>query len=687
MQSKSRCACAAALTAVAFALSARAADIFVDVASTAETPNGTEAAPFKTIKAGVDAANEAGGNLTVHVRGYANPTDEQTYKIDSAEDLIEVTASNIRIQAWDWTDTAFLGEPTYFKPLVQVSADLDSVKTDPDVMTFATGADDCILRGLKFKYSTFSTSTVSGGKPAGSIVCIGGNDCVVEECDFEGNGETRKDSRFVTVKAGMKKGNTENNTWMDEVSDGCPLIVRECSFKLCKEGYGALTINNYAQLLNNKFEDCGHPFSVRKRAYNGSFISNRVVNCSSLFNNTGGDGELSGTVEVAYNIFVSSSAPDGFISKWSAFKNGTPSIHHNTAVGSMTFIRSNNINSDHSRWTPNIFNNLFIPASGGAVLGEMASNVPSGYATSFNANSTFNNNAYPAGTTFMAESLTNLSGGQTTAKEKVDGANEVGYYDKAVADVFEKDEPIAAKNHLFQNVPTFISEDINSPDFYRVDATLNSWALDAATGDFIGAQEPTVSEKPVIEVVSFSAESNPVSFGEDAVFTLNFVLHNYPDDAVVKIDWEFGDGETILDSSACTVTHRYAQAGAYVPNVTIRVGDDSVSAELSPNTLHVRLMDVYVKSDANEGGNGTESAPVRTLAEALSLCGSRAVVHVHGGTYTISTAADLVAISEPNVTIQAWEGTGTPTVAIDDGLFANVGGGGVVCDNDCGRRQ
>ncbi|MBR5457340.1 MAG: hypothetical protein IKV56_01115, partial [Kiritimatiellae bacterium] len=85
---------------------ANAADFYVDANSTAETPNGSQASPYKTIVEAVNAANakgEATGESTfVYIRalGKDDSGNDIPYVFDDKDDLVLVTATNMTITSW-----------------------------------------------------------------------------------------------------------------------------------------------------------------------------------------------------------------------------------------------------------------------------------------------------------------------------------------------------------------------------------------------------------------------------------------------------------------------------------------------------------------------------------------------------------------------------------------------------------
>lgn len=89
--------------------------------------------------------------------------------------------------------------------------------------------------------------------------------------------------------------------------------------------------------------------------------------------------------------------------------------------------------------------------------------------------------------------------------------------------------------------------------------------------------------------------------------------------------------------------------------------------------------EIYVDANAAAGGDGSQSAPYRTIAEgvgAANLIAEATTVYVHGGAnrvYTIANASDLVTVTAANMTVCAWGDYGKPRVELDAQLSATLG--------------
>ncbi len=667
---------AAVLLAVAFGSFARAADFYVDAASAAESPTGSIEAPFKTIKAGIEAANAAGEATTVHVKGYANPTDEQTYQINSAEDLMTITAPNITIQAWGWTANApFSGVADPFvKPFVKLHDELHGygkLNLNPTVITIATGADNCTIRGLKFelcstgwvKINNVAYEKYSLGEN-GAIIRAVADDCWVDDCEFKQIGYRNCANKSVAT---MIRAGSANN--FDETDEGENLKVTGCYFKdivtyqdgdptKYTKGDSSIVSGKNTQIIENIFEGC-NPFWVAPRKNSlMTFSYNRVLNGVSGQESviTSESAGRYSPVEISHNIFVTKNPNAALFQKNS---NGFDSFkfHHNVVCGYQSFIYFFN-----GGWAPTIYDNILLIPDGGTVFKESKGQ--------FLTAGVFVGNAWHAATGF-ASGTTSLSN--------------MGGLDAVVADNPSIPFPQA------EDFVTVADTDVAHPDYYRPYGNRLTWVTDSASTAeghlpaYIGAQEPVMSQEKAIVVNSFSVSGESAQPDEEIAFTVNFDLLNFESGAQATVAWDF-DGDGTIDHTSdptsdtvVTVQSVYEKHGRYNPTVTISAGGitQGPMGLSSGHAIKLPRSEIYVKATAPAGGNGSQDAPFATLELALDLAADNAQVYVHGGetdgVYTIATAADLMTLSATNVTVQAWAGTGTPTVAIDEGLFANVG--------------
>ena len=87
------------------AFAANAADFYVDANSTAETSDGSQASPYKTIVEAVNAANEKLAESNVI---YIHGGEGRKYIFSSTDDLITIKAANTTLCAWPDTGKPLL---------------------------------------------------------------------------------------------------------------------------------------------------------------------------------------------------------------------------------------------------------------------------------------------------------------------------------------------------------------------------------------------------------------------------------------------------------------------------------------------------------------------------------------------------------------------------------------------------
>ena len=345
-----------------FIMPGLADDFYVDASSTAETADGSQESPYKTIAAAVNAANLLTENAsTVFVKG--------NHLIDGKDDLVTVTATGMTIRAW--------GD---VKPLVEISSALSANLNvdEPKAFEIKGGADDCMIRNLSFKYYSVNKQQKEGNSlgKSGRVISVNGHRCTVTGCEFrhEGDGSGRN-SGYVSG------GGVIYNETPEKGENAKNMVVSDCWF----EGVGfedekIVRIGSDAEIIRNVFKNCaGDYMNAQKQTSGGSFISNRVVNCSNPINTKGGGYNEIGSAEVAYNIFVGLTT--AFICNNGGGMNKVPKFHHNTIVGCESFIYVDDMSS--KKWTPWMFDNLIVLKEGGVVLKEVENDSLGSFSTSF----------------------------------------------------------------------------------------------------------------------------------------------------------------------------------------------------------------------------------------------------------------------------------------------------------------
>ena len=628
--------------AFAFALlfaagSAGAADFYVD-ASAAAGGDGSQTAPFQTIKAAVDAANGVSGPSTVHVAS-------GTYAIASASDFVTVSVPDLTLAAADPSS----------KPVVALDANLSTVQNNPVVFAAPQGSDRLTVANLSFTFSYAGDKNAAGNSlgQSGRLFSFAANDCVFDGCEFVQTGTTGKN----WTDGGVLYADSSEQL---HAKQGTGLIVRNCRFDhVGASAFRPIKFADNSQIVGNVFDSCSGYFTVHKQSAGGYFASNRVVNCTQPIKSKGDNyGEISNG-EIAYNVFVGSDV--AFFQKdANAGFAGQPRFHHNTVVGCSGFVQVDEVNS--IEWTPWIFDNLIVASGTGCIIRENVTALANRQ-SSFKAGSFFTGNAW-------------------LAPDFVSGTAPTQFDNYALGLAVSGNKELAV-------APEFLdTTDPTSPDYYRLNAQRYPWVRTLAGGasgtidkktvsyaaTFVGAVEPAdIPGEPgeffELDGVSTSLSSN------FAPATADFTVSYTGNAGAVTVDWDFdGDGTWDRTGSDVTTTWTYAAPGNFYPKV--RLTDAATSKALVgdiSSVIKLRMMDVYVDANATVGGTGTEAAPLRSIAAAVPLCAVHGTVHVRGGedrVYNIETADDLVVVTtERYLTITKW-GEERPRIVVASTLHS-----------------
>ena len=613
---------------------ASGANFYVD-ASAATGGDGSQAAPFTTIKAAVDAANlVTGAPSTIYVAS-------GTYAIASASDFSTNSVPDLTITAAD---------PSA-KPIVALDENLSASVSNPVVFTASVGADRLTVANLKFTFSYAGDKNAVGNSlgEKGRILSLAANDCVVENCEFLQTGTTGKNWNHGNDEpaGGVVVAESKEKT---HSTKGTGLVVRNCRFD--HVGYSTVSTSTFrsirvadnAQIVGNVFDSCSGYFIVYKQSSGGYFVSNRVVNCTQPIKSNGDNyGEIKNG-EIAYNVFVGSDIAFFEKANNSGYA-GQPRFHHNTVVGCSGFVQVNEVNN--IEWTPWIFDNLVIASGTGCIIRENAASLA-------NRKSSFNSGSFFTGNAWFAHDF--VSG---TAPLRFDDY-ELGL---AVPD-----------NRELVEAPAFLNtSDPTSPDFYRLNARRYPWVYTAARGasgtidkvsysydaTYVGAVEPAdIPGEPgeFFELDGFSADLSANVVPASAVFVVGYTGNA----GAVTVEWDFdGDGTWDRSGPDVSTTWTYSAPGDFLPKVRLTDAATSKTVVGEPSSvLKLRMADVYVDAIAAAGGDGTMAAPLRSIAAAVPLCAERGTVHVRGGddrVYNIATADDLVVVTaERYLTIAKW---------------------------------
>ena len=368
------------------------------------------------------------------------------------------------------------------------------------------------------------------------------------------------------------------------------------------------------------------------------------MNCTQPIRSKGDNyGEISNG-EIAYNVFVGSDI--AFFEKDANHGYaGQPRFHHNTVVGCSGFVQVDEVNN--ISWTPWIFDNLIIASGTGCIIRENATSLA-------NRKSSFKAESFFKGNVWLAPDF--VSG---TAPTQFDDY-ELGL--------------VVSDNKELTVAPAFLdTSDPTSPDYYRLNAERYPWVRTIAQGasgtignttysyeaTYVGAVEPdntSVDPGEFFELDGFS-----VALSADIVpVTANFTVSYAGNAGAVTVEWDFdGDGTWDRTGANTSTTWNYAAPGDFRPKVrlTDAATSKTVVGDLA-SVIKLRMLDVYVDANAAPGGNGTEAAPLRSIASAVPLCASHGTVHVRGGedrVYDIASADDLIVVTaERYLTLTKW---------------------------------
>lgn len=602
---------------------ANAADFYVDANSTAETPDGSQASPYKTI---VEAVNAANANLAGPNTIYIHGGNDRVYLFSTADDLITIKAANTTLCAW----------PDTGKPLLELASDLYAkVGKGLSVMTMdaAEKPKDVVLKNLRFKFYSKSLGEDKSHND-GRVIALWNDGTTIDACEFEAAEKLTAYSGAAMVYS-EEPENNKNGI-------GANIIVKNCVFKNIENmGSAVIRAGTKSQIRNNVFIDCGVLIYPVKKAdvSDGYFVSNKVINCSTPFYSQGGGYNEVSNAELAYNIFVSSPNVDFFVKKTWGFSSA-PKIHHNTIVGAKNFITVDDFDNANGQWKPSVFNNLVILAEGGSLVRENHSGDPpnGSIATSFKNESTFESNVYLAG---------NFNSGSATQYE--------------VYSLYPN--LINRSNFALDAAPIFLeTKDIYSPDYYRLNESRYEWAR--TDDSYVGAVEP-IALGLGIAIDDFSVSFQKLAVGCEMSFS---VVYSYNEGDVV-VCWDFdGDGIYDVEGRESTYSYAYTRSGSYTPSVKLI---DSATGKTAVKKYGVSTLDiagsfVYVDSAALEGGDGSEGAPFRTIQAAMEAVTEHSTMYIRGGdrTYLFESSADAITLSKRGVTVRPWGNYGMPKIKV-----------------------
>lgn len=610
---------------------ASGADFYVNASATAGG-DGSQSAPFATIKAAVDAANLVSGASTIYV-------SSGTYAIAAASDFATINVPDLTITA---------ANPSS-KPVVAIDPDLSTVQNNPKVFTASQGADRLTVANIKFTFSYAGDKTAAGNSfgQSGRLLSLAANDCVVEGCEFVQIGTTGKNWTDGEGGGGVVTADSHQNT---HATKGTGLIVRNCRFDhvgystATTSGFRPIKVADNGQVIGNVFDSCSGYFTVYKQSSGGYFASNRIVNCTQPIKCQGDNyGEIANG-EIAYNVFVGSDIAF-FEKNANAGFAGQPRFHHNTVVGCSGFVQVDEVNT--ISWQPWIFDNLIIASGSGCIIRENATSLA-------NRKSSFKAGSFFTGNVWLAPDF--VSG---TAPTQFDD------YELSLAVSDNKELAVA---------PVFLNtSDPTSPDYYRLNVERYPWVRTIAQGasgkigsttysyaaTYVGAVEPADIPGEPGEFFELDGVSMSIS-SSFAPATADFTVSYAGNAGAVTVEWDFdGDGTWDLSGSDVTTTWTYNAPGDFYPKV--RITDTATSKTIVgdlASEIKLRMMDVYVDANAVDGGTGAEDAPLASIAAGVAVCAVHGTVHVRGGddrVYNIATADDLITVTADRyLTITKW---------------------------------
>lgn len=420
-------------------------DIYVD-ALAAESGDGSESSPYKTIKEGVLFC---AANGTVHVKG----GDDRTYDIATLDDFVTFSRSGISVEPW------VVGE----RVKIVLARGLHKLNASPKVFTISAGADNVKVSGLDLLlYGGGNTSdnySIWGNNESSAVFLVAGNGAVLDDCSFEVDGSCNEGRGGYMVRTMAEQSSTQ---------PGQNITVKNCRFANLGEYVFRSGLN--PTFVGNSVTNCVRLVYPLKAAWcDFTFVSNRLVNCGTFKTTVPNWNELQKGV-FAYNVFVTENGTPFITKGQHGLTDKDVYIHHNTVIGGPLISVLNSTVS----WLPKIFDNV-VSSPDGYVIVETGTAFAAGNYSSFKTGggAFFRNNAYYA----LA-----LNGGTAT---------EVSGYDLSKGLLVENNFALAA-------APVFMSTDPASPNFYRPKQSKNptwigkgkAWTDGGKYPDYIGAVEP-----------------------------------------------------------------------------------------------------------------------------------------------------------------------------------------------------
>lgn len=305
------------------------ASVYVD-SQVASSGDGSQAAPFKTIQEGVDAA---GAGDTVLLRG--------SLSVSQASQCVVIPADKPELTLAKWGPDRF-----------SIEVDNDFMKNmankaSTNIITICSQSNT--ISGINFIYHRNSLGLQDYGK--GSFVFFCTNYQTVVGCRFYRPPASTEAPGYAGVDrliSGRSWGGGQNNENGQDY-----ITVRDCVFENTFGGRGdihkyPIGVGNYATIANCVFSNC---WSMATAIQNGKFNYHTIVSNVLILAAMDGNGWLApageragvftsayggmGKGEVAYNIFVGRNRdfPLFNYARYDGFNAGKVSFHHNTVIG------------------------------------------------------------------------------------------------------------------------------------------------------------------------------------------------------------------------------------------------------------------------------------------------------------------------------------------------------------------
>ena len=478
----------------AFVATAFAADIYVD-SSFIGTSDGSQAAPFATIK---DAVAAVGEGDTIWVYG----SDTVSYVMEDDSAAVVIDPDNITIrgytdlgEAQDWSQTNKMAKVYIPDGYANRSFEIDGNTQTP----FTVNGANLKITGVFFDFG--GKSFRQQNKGGNNMIVVTNSNFCVENSFFYMSSATGYSGSSTPISGKSIKNSVRHDMVFNRCGFHYTSSYRDeaSAFGHC---LGVLTVKNCYFERVYKMATGGSD-EIRNTTLN--VVSNIFYNCHSasdgwvdaLFSKSG--NYFPKNASIRYNRIIRddydpkskwSSSPYNVLSHGGMYGGSYDKefeFHHNTIVGADTaFItrRRNSGNENTDVWTPEIHNNIFILNDGGVFIQENEGSVPgkmfyNDYTTSYKVGSFIRNNAIMCDTFVGGDATTN-------------SWYKLEYEEGAACGVVIQD------NLEITTAPTFVNTtDVLDENFYRLRLEDYEWVRkNAWTGEngeyprYIGALEP-----------------------------------------------------------------------------------------------------------------------------------------------------------------------------------------------------